>query len=354
MSVLNFASDNVTGCCPEIMAALQDAAQGSAIPYGNDAWTARAQDAIRDVFAKPDAVVLPVATGTAANALALAALCPPWGAVICHAEAHVHRDECGAPEMYTGGAKLVPLAGEAGKLTPDAIRAATPAAGGGRDVHRVQPAAVTLTQATEMGTVYSPEEVAAIAAVCRERGLHLHMDGARFANAVAGLGCAPADVTWKAGVDVLSFGASKNGAWAAEALVFFDPALAEGVEFRRKRAGHLLSKGRFLGAQLEAYVRDGLWLRNAAHANTMAARLAEGLSALPGVEPLFPVQANEVFLRLPAPLAEHLRDAGVVFAPWPDLGPEAARFVCSFATRQEEVAALLDHAATLDSTPSAP
>ncbi|SOD92312.1 threonine aldolase family protein [Caenispirillum bisanense] len=335
----NFGSDNVTGAHPKVMEALSAAAAGSATPYGGDDWTARVQDRLREVFEKPDLLAFPVATGTAANALALATVVPPYGSVLCHADAHVHVDECGAPEMFTGGAKLVPLAGTDGKLTPQTIQAAIDHAGV-RDVHRVQPAAVTITQATEAGTVYSVAEVAAIAECCRRNGLPLHMDGARFGNAVAALDVPPAEVTWKAGVDMLSFGATKNGCWAAEAVVFFDPALARDFVYRRKRAGHLFSKMRFVSAQLEAYLADDLWLANARHANACARRLAEGLSAA-CVDLAHPVQANEIFAHLPPATQARVKDAGFVVIPWPDLGTDAVRMVCAWNTDMADVERLI-------------
>src|SRR6185312_1799022 len=239
--------------------------------------------------------VFPVATGTAANALALAALTPPWGAIYCHEAAHIQSDECGAPEFFAAGAKLLPLAGEDAKLMPATVEAALLERG---VVHHVQPSALSISQATEAGTLYRPAEIAALGALARRHGLALHMDGARFANAVAALGCAPADLTWRAGVDALSFGATKNGALAAEAVIFFDPAKAADLAYRRKRAGHLFSKMRFLSAQLDAYLADGLWLRNARHANAMAARLGQGLARLPGARLVHPVEANEVFVEL--------------------------------------------------------
>lgn len=339
---MNFGSDNVTGCAPKIMAALAVASQGAAMPYGNDPWTSDVENRLRTLFDKPDLRAFPVATGTAGNALALATIVPPYGAVLCHRDAHISVDECGAVETFTGGAKLILLDGEDGKLTPQAIRAALGrAAPRSRDVHRSQPRALSLTQATECGTLYSPDEVAAVSAVCRDHGLHLHMDGARFANAVAALACPPADVTWKAGVDVMTFGATKNGCWAAEAVIFFNPDLAADFEFRRKRSGHLLSKGRFLSAQLAAYLTDDLWLDNARTANAMAARLSHGLTALPGVQLVWPVEANEVFVHLPADISDRLKAAGVVFAPWADAGDDVVRFVCAFSTSAAEVDAAL-------------
>ena len=340
---MNFASDNVTGACPAVLEALVRANDGAALSYGEDLWTARVQDALREVFEKPDLLAFPVATGTAANALALASLVPPYGAVYCHREAHINVDECGAPELYTGGAKLVPLAGEGAKIAPHDLAAA---AQGHGVVHHVQPAAVSITQATEAGCVYSPGEVAAIAETARSKRLRLHRDGARFANAVAALDVAPAEITWQAGVEVLSFGATKNGCLAAEAVVFFRPELAETFAFHRKRAGHLFSKGRVLSAQLEAYLADDLWLENARHANAMARRLGGGLAALPGCGLWAPVEANEVFTLLPPPVVTALQRAGVQFIDG-FFGPGVQRFVCAWNTRLEDVEAVISAAAAV-------
>ncbi len=345
---MNFASDNVTGACPAVLDALVQANAGPAMPYGEDPWTARVQARLRALFDKPDLLAFPVATGTAANALALSCLTPPYGAVYCHREAHINVDECGAPELFTGGAKLVPLEGEGAKITPEALAAA---AGGHGVVHHVQPAAVSLTQATEAGRVYTAEEVAALADTARAKRLRVHMDGARFANALAALEVAPAEVTWKAGVDVLSFGATKNGCLAAEAVVFFDPGLAESFRFHRKRSGHLFSKGRVISAQLEAYLEDDLWLANARHANAMARRLGEGLAALPGCRLLQPVEANEVFTLLPEPVVAALQAAGAVFIDG-HFGPGVQRFVCAWNSRAEEVEAVLAAAAAAAGAPS--
>ncbi len=335
---MNFASDNVTGACPEVLQALLAANEGSAMPYGNDPLTEAVEGRLVALFGC-DLKAFPVATGTAANALALACLAPPYGAIYCHAEAHINVDECGAPELMTGGAKLVPLAGEAGKLTPETLAAAIHGAG---VVHHNQPAAVSLTNETEAGTLYRPEELAALSAVAREHGLKVHLDGARFANAVAALGCSPADLTWRAGVDVLSFGATKNGCLAAEAVVFFDKAAAEAFPYYRKRAGHLFSKMRMISAQLGGYFEDEIWLRNARHANAMARRLAEGLAALPGCSLLHPCEANEVFVAVPAPAIERLREAGFGFYEW---APGQLRLVCAWNTEEADVARFLETAA---------
>jgi threonine aldolase len=333
----NFCSDNVCGAAPEILEALARACDGSAMPYGADDWTGRVEARLQDVF-ETDCRAFPVATGTAANALSLSLLSPPYGAIYCHEEAHVQVDECGAPEFYSGGAKLVPLAGADAKLAPETLRAAIQDVG---DQHHVQPAAVSLTQASELGTAYRPAEVAAIAEVARAHGLGLHMDGARFANALVSLGCSPAEATWKAGVDVLSFGATKNGALAAEAVVLFRPELAEEFIYRRKRGGHLFSKMRFLSAQLDAYLEDGLWLRLATHANALARRLSEGLVDIPGAELSHPVEANEVFCRLPEAAVAGLQEAGFGFYPWGPPEGGGLRLVCGFERTEGEVDAFL-------------
>lgn len=314
MTGYDFRSDNVAGAAPEVVGALAQAARGTASSYGEDPWTARLKAQLGELF-ETEVAVFPVATGTAANALALAAMTPPFGAVYCHQEAHVNVDECGAPELFTGGAKLVGLAGADGKLTPAALESALAGAGTG-SVHRVQPAALSLSQATEAGTVYRPAEVAALADLAHRAGMAVHVDGARFANAVARLGCTPAELTWKAGVDALSLGGTKGGCLAAEAVVIFNPALAEDFGYLRKRGGHLLSKMRFVSAQLDTWLAGGLWLRLAQHANAMADRMAAGLAALPGVELAYPVEANEVFVRLPEAAISALEAAGFHFYRW--------------------------------------
>jgi len=332
---MNFCSDNVAGVAPQILAALDAANQGASAAYGNDALTKKLDQHLAAIFERP-VIAFPVATGTAANALALSVMTPPYGAVYCHDEAHIAVDECGAPELYTGGAKLKTLPGANGKITADTVAAAL-ADGRAGDVHHVQPAALSLTQATECGTVYKPAEIAAITAVTRQHGLKVHMDGARFANAVAHLNLSPAEITWKAGVDVLSFGGTKNGALAAEIVVFFDEALAATFAFRRKRAGHLISKMRFISAQLDTYLTDGLWLKLARHANSMAQRLVQGLTALPGVKLLYPVEANEIFIQLPVPTVNGLREAGFDFYDWPGMPAGTIRLVTAFNTEQPAV-----------------
>jgi len=336
---MSLASDNVTGPHPAIARALAEAAGGDAPPYGADPWTTRLTARLCEVFETP-VEAFPVATGTAANALALAQLVPPHGAVFCHEDAHINTDECGAPEMASGGAKLVALPGADGKLRPEALDSAVRRTGF-RAVHRVRPAAVSLTQATECGTLYTPDEIAAIAAVCQRHGLALHMDGARFANAVAALGLSPADLTWRSGVDVLCLGATKDGAWAAEAVVFLRPGLSADFAERRKRAGHLVSKMRFISAQLLAWLEDDIWLDNARHANAMARRLADGLARVPGVSLPWSTEANMVFPVLADPLRRALADAGHAMLDWPGDHPGMVRLVSSFQTRPQEVKDLL-------------
>ncbi|MBL8907251.1 MAG: low specificity L-threonine aldolase [Rhizobiales bacterium] len=345
---MNFASDNVYGIHPRILAAISEANSGTTPSYASDDYSKRAEEALCEVFEKPVRAFL-VTTGTAANGLALSAIAPPYGAVICHAEAHISCDECNSPEHFTGGAKIIGLRGAGGKITPAAIEKTLN--GFIRGEHDPKPAAVSLTNATELGTLYSPAEISAISALIKPRGMKLHIDGARFANAVAGLGVSPAEATWKSGVDVMSFGATKNGAMLLEAVIFFDTELAEDFAYRRMRAGQLVSKSRYLGAQMLAYLKDGLWLENARRANALAQRLAKGLLSSNSLRIPHPVQANEVFTVMPRRLYDELQGAGVRFFDWmPDgLGLDGikedeilARFVLSFATPEEDVDRFVD------------
>jgi threonine aldolase len=341
---LNFASDNSVGAAPEILAALAAANSGPAAAYGADPWSQRAESLLRDIFATDLSAFL-VATGTGANALALAALAKPWEAVFCHEESHVHDDECGAPEFFTAGAKLVGVPGYDGKITPDALRETLARFPRGL-VKSPQPAALTLSQVTEAGTLYSLDEIAALADIAHAAGVAVHMDGARFANALVSLGCTAAEMTWKAGIDALSFGATKNGALACEAVIFFDKTKAESFPYQRKRGGHTLSKGRLLGAQMQAYLENGLWLTLAARANAAARRLSEGLVAA-GLRLAWPTQANEVFAIAPLARLPGWRAAGAAFYEWPTrvVRPERApgaeetvvRLVTSFATSEAEI-----------------
>ncbi len=334
---MNFASDNAYGVLPEVLSALAQAAQGAALPYGDDDVTRALALRFNAVFER-EIAMFPVMTGTAANALALATLVPPHGAILCHQDSHIVVHECGAPEFFTHGARLHTIAGADGKLEPGALEAVLKQWPWG-DVHGVQPFAVSLSQPTELGTIYSREDISAIAALAHRHGLKLHVDGARFGNAVAALGRTPAEASWKCGVDVLSFGASKGGALAAEAVLFFDPADARDFAFRRKKAGHLASKMRLVSAQLAAFMDKDLWLHKAARANALAARLGEGLKAR-GVTITAPVQTNMVFAELPREIAARLRAGGAQFFDRTRASREdhvVARLVTSFATPEEDV-----------------
>ena len=342
---MNFCSDNVTGCAPEILEALARANRGPAMPYGDDELTKAVERRLAEIFEREVAVFL-VATGSSANALALSCLTPPFGAIYCHPLAHVAVDECGAPEFYSGGAKVVGVPGAHGKLTAADLDAVLKASGRGM-VHHVQAAAISLGQATEAGTIYRPEEIGAIAEVARRHQVRLHVDGARFANALVAQNASVADLTWRAGVDAVSFGASKNGAMAAEAVVFFDKELAAEMPYRRKRGGHLFSKMRFLAAQFDAYLTDDLWLRHARHANAQARLLADGLAKLPGARLLHPVEANEIFIALPEPMIAGLEQAGFAFYRWIEEGPGILRLVTAFNTDPAHVTAFLDKAREL-------
>ncbi|HEV3044427.1 MAG TPA: low specificity L-threonine aldolase [Roseiarcus sp.] len=346
---MNFASDNGAGAAPEILEAIVSASRGVAAAYGADEHTKAAESKLSEVFEKEVAAFL-LATGTGANALALGAIAPPWSGIFCHEESHIHDDECGAPEFFTGGAKLVGVPGEGGKITPEVLRETLTRFPRGL-VKSVQPGALSLSQATEAGTIYSLAEIAALSALAHQHGLAVHMDGARFANSLVALGCAPAEMSWRAGVDVLSFGATKNGALACEALIFFDRVKAEAFAFQRKRGGHTLSKGRFLGAQMNAYLRDGLWLKLAERANRAAERLAGGLEAIPEVRLAWPAQINEVFPIAPRAVVAPLIAAGARIYEWtsravsPALAPREGevflRLVCSFETSDAEVDQLI-------------
>jgi threonine aldolase len=333
----NFKSDNVTPVCDAIMAAIQAANRGTAPAYGGDDFTQKLHTVASEVFGR-EVAIFPVTTGTAANALALAQCVPPYGAVYCHDAAHIVTDECGAPEFFAGGAKMIGFSTPDGKISPEQVANAI-AFAEDMGVHHVKPGAVSLSQATEWGTVYQVSEVSALAAMAKRHGLPVHMDGARFANALVHLGCTPAEATWQSGVDVLSLGATKNGALCAEAVVFFDPARARDFDRRRKQAGHLWSKLRFVSAQLLAYFEHGLWLDNARHANAMASALAKGLKTIAGASLLQSVDANEVFVALPEATVAALERQGFAFYRWPLAAPGAVaiRLVTSYATPQSQV-----------------
>jgi threonine aldolase len=327
---MRFFSDNSAAACPEALAAIE-AANRLDTAYDGDSWSARLDDAFSELF-ETRVTALWVATGTAANALALAALCPPHGSIVCHRDAHIQNDECGAPEFYTHGAKLLLAEGEGAKLTPESVTALLATVRD--DVHQAQPAALSITNATEYGLVYDPLETAELGELARARGLGFHIDGARFANAVASTGASPAELSWKAGADALSFGFVKNGGLSAEALILFGEEHRQATLYRRKRAGHLLSKGRYMAAQLLAMLEDGVWLRNANAANDAAARLAEAAGS---DRLLLPVEANELFIRVTAEEAQALRDRGFDFYDW---GPGEARLVMAWDSDPAQVAAL--------------
>jgi threonine aldolase len=325
-----FASDNNAGLCPEALEALIAANKEVHTPgYGDDAWTERACNRLRALFETDGAAFL-VFNGTAANALALAQLCRPYHAVIAHADSHIATDEAGAVGFFSGGASLLTAATPYAKLTPEAVEALI---AGGRGFHSVKPRALSLTQSTEVGTVYKRDELLALTEVARRYGLKVHMDGARLANAVAALACAPADITWRAGVDMLCFGGVKNGLGVGEAVLFFDKALAEEFEWRIKQAGQLNSKMRLVAAPWVGLLESGAWLKNAWHANAMARRLWEGLSKAPGVEAMAPVESNGVFVRMTARVAKRLRSKGWRFYPWGD----GFRLMCAWDTAPETV-----------------
>ncbi len=326
-----FASDNYAGICPEVWQAMQAANSGFASSYGDDLWTERACEKIRCLF-ETDCQVFFVFNGTAANSLALASLCRSYHSVICHDLAHVETDECGAPEFFSNGTKLLHIAGPDGKFDlAEVERTITRRS----DIHYPRPRVLSLTQATEVGTVYAPEEIAAASDLARRYGLRVHMDGARFANAIASLGVAPADISWRAGVDVLCLGGAKNGMAIGEAVVFFDQQLAHEFEYRCKQAGQLASKMRFISAPWLGLLEGGTWLKNARQANDCAALLADELAAIDGISIIYPRQANSVFVQMPETVAAALRAAGWYFYSF--IGSGGARFMCSWQTSREDV-----------------
>ena len=335
-----FTSDNVTCACPEVLDAVVASNAGVSASYGDDEWSSRLQTKISEIF-ETDVVVFPTVTGTASNALALSALTPSFGKIYCHELSHINTDECGAPEFFTGGAKLVSMRGNNGRLTASNLAATIHGTG---NVHHAQPATVSMTQACETGTVYQVDEILEISETAHDRGLSVHMDGARFANALVTLGVSPAEMTWKSGVDVLSFGGTKNGCIAAEAVIFFKPNMVKSFPYLHKRSGQLLSKMRFISTQLEAYLSNDVWLKNARNANTMACLISQGLSILPAVELAYPTQSNEVFVRLPEQMKKQLNSEGYDVNE-DELDGSAARFVAAWDTELTDVAKLLAVAA---------
>lgn len=336
-----FASDNYAGICPEAWQSMAEVNHGYAAAYGADPWTERACDQLREFFAT-DCQVFFVFNGTAANSLALSSLCRSYHSIICHELAHIETDECGAPEFYSNGTKLLLVPGEHGKVD---LKAVAHAVHRRTDIHYPKPRVLSVSQATELGTIYRPEELAVVGEACRTLGLHLHMDGARFANALATTGADPADLSWRAGVDVLSFGGAKCGMAVGEAVVFFDRQLAEEFDYRCKQAGQLASKMRFLAAPWLGLLRDGALLRHAAHANAMAQRLAEVMTSVHGVTVIHPCEANAVFVAMPPALLDGLRERGWHFYTF--IGTGQARFMCSWNTSEADIAELAADLRTL-------
>ena len=334
---VRFASDNVAGACPEVLDAIIKANEGDSTPYGNDQISTELQDKFSNIFEK-DVIVFPTASGTAANALALSTMTPPFGNIYCHKLSHINTDECGAPEFYTGGGKLVTLQGINGKITADELDEAITGKG---IVHHTQPSSVSITQVCETGEVYQLDDIKKISDVAHNHNLNMHMDGARFANALVSLDVTPAEMTWKSGIDVLSFGATKNGCLAAEAIIFFKKDLVGNVAFLMKRAGHLLSKMRFVSAQLDAYITNDVWLKNARHANKMGKKLSEGLNNNSDINLSYPTEANEVFATFPRNKIDHLNSEGYTINE-DEWDGKAVRLVTAWNTKDNDVEDFLE------------
>ena len=332
-----FASDNVTGACPEVMDAVVAANSGIATSYGDDEWSSRLQTKLSEIF-ETDVEVFLAVSGTASNALALSSLAPVFGKIYCHELSHINTDECGAPEFFTGGAKLIPMRSSNGRIKANELAETIRGSG---NVHVTQPSVVSITQSCETGTVYQLDEIKAISKIARKHKMSVHMDGARFANALVSLDVSPAEMTWKSGVDVLTLGGTKNGCLAAEAIIFFKPDMVGNFPYLHKRSGQLLSKMRFISSQLEAYVTDDLWIRNAQHANSMAKILSEGLNAFSNIELAYPTQSNEVFVYLPRELIDYLNNAGYDINE-EELDGKAVRFVTAWNSELKDVDRLLE------------
>jgi len=334
---VKFASDNVAGACPEVLDAILKANEGDSTPYGNDHISTELQDKFSEIFEK-EVIVFPTASGTAANALALSTMTPSFGNIYCHRMSHINTDECGAPEFYTGGGKLVTLQGIHGKITAEELDQTITGKG---IVHHTQPSSVSITQVCETGEVYQLDEIKKISDVTHKHNLNMHMDGARFANALVSLNASPAEMTWKSGVDVLSFGATKNGCFAAEAIVFFKKELVGNTAFLMKRAGHLLSKMRFVSAQLKGYLENDVWLKNAKHANDMGKKLSDSLNQHKDIELVYPTEANEVFVKFPRHMIKNLNSNGYEMND-EDFEGKTVRLVTAWNTKQEDIDHLLE------------
>jgi len=337
---LDFGSENTSPVHPAFVAAVTSANVGFATNFEAEAWTERANQSLRAFFEHDSLQAFTVTTGTAANAIALGAMVPPYGTILCHWDAHIETDECGAPEMFSFGARQVPLAGEHGRLSPAAVSKHLTHARFGV-VHSLQPTALSLTNLTEAGTAYTPGQIKELTDIAHRYGLGVHMDGARFANAAAAVSATPAQLSWKSGVDVLTLGTTKSGSFGVETIISFEEKYNTALAYLRKRSGHLVPKTRFLGAQLQAYMDDDLWLKNARHANEMARQLSQGLASLPGVELVHPVEGNEVFVRMPERMVNRLSEGGCKFQRDWRPEPHQHRFVCSWATSLEQVNALI-------------
>ncbi len=334
---VKFASDNITGACPEVLEAILKANDGDSAPYGNDQISNDLQKKFSEIFEK-EVIVYPTASGTAANALALSTMTPSFGNIYCHKLSHINTDECGAPEFYTGGGKLITLNGHNGKIIAEELDTSIRGKG---IVHHTQPSSVSITQLCETGEVYQLDEIKRISEITHRHNLNMHMDGARFANALISLEATPAEMTWKSGIDVLSFGATKNGCLAAEAIIFFKPELVGNIAFLMKRAGHLLSKMRFVSAQLEAYISNDIWLRNARQANKMGKKLSKGLNAHTNIDLVYPTEANEVFVKFPKHITEYLNSEGYDINE-DELNGESVRLVAAWNTEDSDIDKLLE------------
>ena len=334
---VKFASDNVAGACPEVLDAILKANEGDRAPYGDDEISKNLQNKFSEIFEK-EVIVFPTSSGTAANALALSTMTPSFGNIYCHKLSHINVDECGAPEFYTGGAKLVNLNGVNGKITAEELNKSISGKG---VVHHTQPSSVSITQLCETGEAYELDEIKKISEIAHNHKLNMHMDGARFANALVSLDCSPAEMTWKSGIDVLSFGATKNGCLAAEAIIFFKPELVGNLPFLMKRAGHLLSKMSFVSAQLDAYITNEVWLRNAKHANAMGKKLSQGLDQHKNIELAYPTDANEIFVKIPKDIIDQLNSEGYTIND-DEWDGKAVRLVTAWNTSLSDIETFLN------------